>query len=44
VQNVARLGRPSISPKAIICVLKIVLRNLTTCGFSCKTLGKEVEH
>jgi hypothetical protein len=43
VQNALRSGRPSISSKAIACVLKIVLRNSTTCGFSCKTIGKEVK-
>ena len=43
VQNAARSGRPSISPKAIACILKVVLRNLTTRGFSCKTLRKEVK-
>jgi hypothetical protein len=42
VQNAARSGRPSISPEAIACVLKVALQNSTTRGFSCKTLGKEV--
>ena len=42
VQNAPRSGRPSISPEAIACVLKVVLQNSTTHGFSCKTIGKEV--
>ena len=42
VQNAPRSGRPSISPEAISCVLKVVLQNSTTRGFSCKTIGKEV--
>jgi hypothetical protein len=43
VQNASRSGRLSISPAAIICVLKVVIRNSTTCGFSYKTIGQEVE-
>jgi hypothetical protein len=43
MQNAARSGRPSISPEAITCVLKVVLRNLITRGFSYKTLGKKVK-
>jgi hypothetical protein len=42
VQNAPWSGWPSISPKAITYVLKVVLRNLTTRGFSCKTIRKEV--
>jgi hypothetical protein len=43
VQNAPRSGRPSISPSAIACVLKVVTRNSTTRGFSCKTIGQEVK-
>jgi hypothetical protein len=43
MQNAPRSSRPSISPKAIIYVLKVVLRNLTTQGFSYKTIRKEVK-
>jgi hypothetical protein len=43
VQNAPRSGRPSISPSAITCVLKVITRNSTTRGFSCKTIGQEIE-
>jgi hypothetical protein len=43
MQNAPQLGRPSISLKAITCVLKVVLWNSTTCGFSYKTIRKEVK-
>jgi hypothetical protein len=36
-------GRPSISPSAIACVLKVITRNSTTHGFSCKTIRQEVK-
>jgi len=38
IQNAPRSGRPSISPLVITCVLKVITRNLTTCGFSYKTI------
>ena len=38
VQNAPRSGRPSISLLVIACVLKVIIRNLTTCGFSYKTI------
>jgi hypothetical protein len=43
VQNAPRSGRPSISPLAIACVLKVITRNSTTRGFSYKTIRQEVE-
>ena len=42
VLNVPRSGRPAISPDTIKCVLKVVLQNATTRGFSCATIAKEV--
>ena len=42
VLNAPRSGRPAISPDAIKCVLKVVLQNSTTRGFSCTTIAKEV--
>jgi hypothetical protein len=36
-------GRPAVSPNVIKYVLKVVLQNSTTCGFSCRTLAKEVK-
>jgi len=42
VLNTPRSGRPAISPNAIKCVLKVVLQNATTRGFSCATIAKEV--
>ena len=43
VQNAPRSGRPSISLLAIAYVLKIIIRNSTTRGFSYKTIRQEVE-
>jgi hypothetical protein len=43
IQNAPRSRRPSISLLAIICVLKVVTRNSTTYGFSCKTIRQEVK-
>jgi transposase len=43
VLNQPRSGRPAVSPDAIKCVLKVVLQNSTTRGFSCGTLAKEVK-
>jgi hypothetical protein len=42
VLNQPRSGRPAICPDAIKCVLKVVLQNSTTRGFSCATIVKEV--
>jgi repressor of nif and glnA expression len=42
VANLARSGRPAISPEAMACVLKVILQNSTTRGFSCGTIAKEV--
>jgi transposase len=42
VLNAPRSGRPPISINAIKCVLKVVLQNSTTRGFSCATIAKEV--
>jgi Fe2+ or Zn2+ uptake regulation protein len=42
VLNQPRSGRPAISPAAIKCVLKVVLQNSTTRGFSCAIIAKEV--
>ena len=43
IQNAPRSGRPFISPSAIAYVLKVVIRNSTTHGFSYKTIGQEVK-
>jgi hypothetical protein len=43
VLNQPRSGRPAVSPDGIKCVLKVVLQNSTTQGFSCGTLAKEVK-
>jgi hypothetical protein len=42
VLNAPRSGRPGVSSKAIKCVLKVVLQNSTTRGFSCAAITKEV--
>jgi hypothetical protein len=42
VLNAPRSGRPTISPEAIKCILKVVLQNATIRGFSCATIAKEV--
>ena len=42
VLNAPRSGRPPISIDAIKCVLKVVLQNATTRGFSCAKIAKEV--
>jgi hypothetical protein len=42
ILNQPRSGRPTISPDVIRCVLKVVLQNSTTRGFSYRTLAKEV--
>jgi hypothetical protein len=44
VLNQPRSGRPAISADAIKCVLKIVLQNSTTRGFSCATIAREVRN
>jgi hypothetical protein len=41
VLNAPRTGRPHITVQAIQCVLKIMLQNSTTRGFSCATIAKE---
>jgi hypothetical protein len=41
VLNAPRSSRPRISPEAIKCVLKVVLQNSTTRGFSCAIIAKE---
>jgi hypothetical protein len=43
VLNALRSGRLGISVKAIKCVLKVVLQNSTTRGFSCAIIAKEVK-
>jgi len=43
VLNAPRSGRPAISPDAIKCVLRVVLQNATTRGFSCAAIAKEVK-
>jgi hypothetical protein len=43
VLNTPRSGRPGISAEAIKCVLKVVLQNSTTRGFSCAVIAKEVK-
>jgi hypothetical protein len=43
VLNTLRSSRPIISSKAIKCVLKVVLQNSTTRGFSCAIIAKEVK-
>jgi hypothetical protein len=42
VLNAPRFGRPLILIDTIKCVLKVVLQNSTTKGFSCATIAKEV--
>jgi hypothetical protein len=42
ILNIPRSGRPVISSEAIKCVLKVVLQNSTTRGFSCIIITKEV--
>jgi hypothetical protein len=43
ILNTPRSGRPGISAKAIKCVLKVVLQNSTTRGFSYTIITKEVK-
>jgi hypothetical protein len=43
VLNTPRSGRPGISPKAIKCILKVILQNSTTRGFSYAIIAKEVK-
>jgi hypothetical protein len=43
VLNIPRSGQPVISAKVIKCVLKVVLQNSTTRGFSCTIITKEVK-
>jgi hypothetical protein len=43
VLNTLRSGRPTIFSKAIKCVLKIVLQNFTTRGFSYAAIAKKVK-
>jgi hypothetical protein len=42
ILNAPRSGRPPILIDAIKCVLKVVLQNSTTRGFSCAIIAKEV--
>jgi hypothetical protein len=42
VLNAPRSGRPVISSDAIKCVLKVILQNSMTRGFSCAIIAKEV--
>jgi hypothetical protein len=41
--NAPRSSRPGISPEAIKYVLKVVLQNSTTRGFSCAIIAKEAK-
>jgi hypothetical protein len=41
VLNAPRSGRPQVSADAIKCVLKLMLQNSTTRGFSCTMLAKK---
>jgi hypothetical protein len=41
VLNAPRTSRPPITVQAIQCVLKLMLQNSTTRGFSCATIAKE---
>jgi hypothetical protein len=43
ILNAPRTGRPTISAEVIKCVLKVVLQNSTTRGFSCAVIAKEVK-
>jgi hypothetical protein len=43
VLNTPRSGRPVISAEAIKCVLKVILQNSITRGFSCAIITKEVK-
>jgi hypothetical protein len=42
ILNTPRSGRPAISSKAIKCILKVVLQNSITRGFSYIMIAKEV--
>jgi hypothetical protein len=42
ILNAPRSGRPAISSEVIKCVLKVVLQNSITRGFSCIIIAKEV--
>jgi hypothetical protein len=41
VLNAPRSSKPRVSNEVIACVLKLMLQNSTTRGFSCSTLAKE---
>ena len=43
ILNTLRSSRPGISPEAIKCVLKVILQNSTTRGFSYTIIIKEVK-
>jgi DNA-directed RNA polymerase specialized sigma54-like protein len=43
VLNAPRSDRPAISSEAIKYVLKVVLQNSTTRGFSCAAIAKKVK-
>ena len=43
VLNALRSSRPRISLKAIKYILKVILQNSTTRGFSCTIIAKEVK-
>jgi transposase len=43
ILNAPRSGRPGISPKVIKCILKVILQNSTTRGFSYTIIIKEVK-
>ena len=43
VANAPRSGRPVIPDEAIACILKVVTKNSTTRGFSCKQISLEVK-
>jgi repressor of nif and glnA expression len=42
IANMARSGRPAVLKEVIACVLKVILQNLTTRGFSYGIIAKEV--
>jgi hypothetical protein len=43
VLNAPRSGRPGIFTEAIKCILKVVLQNSITRGFSCVVIAKKVK-
>jgi len=43
VANATRSGRPSISPEAIACIIKVVTKNSTSRGYSTAEISKKIK-